>query len=190
MTREKQPVDVEVLDRIRKIKNLERELADGDVPSLDLDSLEVLRERGFNDEEIEDFRGIYSKFARDYLSTIIPNIASREFQELYNENREVLKGTPEGEYLRRLIGDSQVDKNYDIRLDELELSVRTANCLRRDGINYVGQLVQIQEADMLRGPNFGRKSLRELKEILNQYGLKFGMDINYLTPEERGKGKE
>jgi DNA-directed RNA polymerase alpha subunit len=62
-------------------------------------------------------------------------------------------------------------------IDELELSVRTANCLRNDKIVYIGQLVQKSEAEMLRTPNFGRKSLNEIKEVLAQMGLHLGMEI-------------
>jgi hypothetical protein len=63
------------------------------------------------------------------------------------------------------------------RVDELELSVRSWNCLRNDGIIYVGELVQKSEAEMLRTPNFGRKSLNEIKEMLAQLGLHLGMSI-------------
>lgn len=64
------------------------------------------------------------------------------------------------------------------RIEELELSVRSANCLKNDGINYVGELVQKSEAEMLRTPNFGRKSLNEIKELLAQSGLHLGMDLS------------
>lgn len=63
------------------------------------------------------------------------------------------------------------------RVDELELSVRSANCLKNDGINYIGELVQKSEAEMLRTPNFGRKSLNEIKELLAASGLHLGMDL-------------
>jgi DNA-directed RNA polymerase alpha subunit len=62
-------------------------------------------------------------------------------------------------------------------VDELEFSVRTAICLRNDNIVYIGQLIQKSEAEMLRTPNFGRKSLNEVKEVLAQMGLHLGMDI-------------
>lgn len=63
-------------------------------------------------------------------------------------------------------------------IDELELSVRSANCLKNDGINYLGELVQKSEAEMLQTPNFGRKSLNEIKELLAESGLHFGMDLS------------
>ena len=62
-------------------------------------------------------------------------------------------------------------------MDELELSVRSANCLKNDNIVYIGDLVQKTEAEMLRTPNFGRKSLNEIKEVLSQMGLHLGMEI-------------
>jgi DNA-directed RNA polymerase subunit alpha len=64
------------------------------------------------------------------------------------------------------------------RVDDLELSVRSANCLKNDGIVYVGELVQKSEAEMLRTPNFGRKSLVEIKDLLAQSGLHLGMDLS------------
>ena len=62
-------------------------------------------------------------------------------------------------------------------VDELELSVRSANCLQNANIHYIGDLVQKTEAEMLKTKNFGRKSLKEIKEILAQMGLSLGMKI-------------
>ena len=64
-----------------------------------------------------------------------------------------------------------------MKVTELELSVRTATCLKNDGVIYVGDLVQKTEAEMLRTPNFGRKSLNEVKDGLAQMGLHLGMKI-------------
>jgi len=69
------------------------------------------------------------------------------------------------------------------KVDELELSVRSANCLKNDNIIYIGDLVQKTEAEMLRTPNFGRKSLNEIKEVLQQMGLHLGMQIPDWPPE-------
>lgn len=69
------------------------------------------------------------------------------------------------------------------KVDELELSVRSANCLKNDNIVYIGDLVQKTEAEMLRTPNFGRKSLNEIKEVLSQMGLHLGMDVSGWPPE-------
>lgn len=63
------------------------------------------------------------------------------------------------------------------RIDELELSVRSANCLENADIKYIGELVQRTEAEMLRTKNFGRKSLNEIKEILSEMGLSLGLKL-------------
>ncbi|MEL6768892.1 MAG: DNA-directed RNA polymerase subunit alpha [Pseudomonadota bacterium] len=69
------------------------------------------------------------------------------------------------------------------KVDELELSVRSANCLKNDNIVYIGDLIQKTEAEMLRTPNFGRKSLNEIKEVLTTMGLHLGMDVPQWPPE-------
>jgi DNA-directed RNA polymerase subunit alpha len=75
------------------------------------------------------------------------------------------------------------NKNLLRKVDELELSVRSANCLKNDNIVYIGDLVQKSEAEMLRTPNFGRKSLNEIKEVLAHMGLHLGMEISNWPPE-------
>ncbi|MBV0913125.1 DNA-directed RNA polymerase subunit alpha [Anianabacter salinae] len=69
------------------------------------------------------------------------------------------------------------------KVDELELSVRSANCLKNDNIVYIGDLIQKTEAEMLRTPNFGRKSLNEIKEVLSGMSLHLGMDVEEWPPE-------
>jgi DNA-directed RNA polymerase subunit alpha len=69
------------------------------------------------------------------------------------------------------------------KVDELELSVRSANCLKTENIFYIGDLVQKSEGEMLKTPNFGRKSLNEIKEVLAHMGLGFGMTIPNWPPE-------
>jgi DNA-directed RNA polymerase subunit alpha len=69
------------------------------------------------------------------------------------------------------------------KVDELELSVRSANCLKNDNIVYIGDLVQKTEQEMLRTPNFGRKSLNEIKEVLSSMGLTLGMTVTGWPPE-------
>jgi DNA-directed RNA polymerase subunit alpha len=86
-------------------------------------------------------------------------------------------------------GPIEVDDNTAInryllkKVDELELSVRSANCLKNDNIIYIGDLVQKSESEMLRTPNFGRKSLNEIKEVLSHMGLRLGMEISGWPPE-------
>ena len=69
------------------------------------------------------------------------------------------------------------------KVEELELSVRSANCLKNDNIIYIGDLVQKTESEMLRTPNFGRKSLNEIKEVLTQMELNLGMSVPDWPPE-------
>lgn len=70
------------------------------------------------------------------------------------------------------------------KVDELELSVRSANCLKNDNIIYIGDLVQKTEAEMLKTPNFGRKSLNEIKEVLEEMDLNLGMKLENWPPED------
>ncbi len=87
--------------------------------------------------------------------------------------------------------EQEVDEEPDLgfnpvllkKVDELELSVRSANCLRNDNIVYIGDLIQKSEAEMLRTPNFGRKSLNEIKEVLASMGLHLGMEVPSWPPE-------
>lgn len=75
------------------------------------------------------------------------------------------------------------NKNLLKKVDELELSVRSANCLKNDNIVYIGDLVRKTEAEMLKTPNFGRKSLNEIKDVLASMNLRFGMEVDEWPPE-------
>ena len=77
----------------------------------------------------------------------------------------------------------EFNRNLLKRVEELELSVRSMNCLKNDNIIYIGDLVQKTEPEMLRTPNFGRKSLNEIKEVLNTMSLYLGMEIPNWPPE-------
>ena len=77
----------------------------------------------------------------------------------------------------------EFNKNLLKRVEELELSVRSMNCLKNDNIIYIGDLVQKTEPEMLRTPNFGRKSLNEIKEFLNAMSLYLGMEIPNWPPD-------
>ena len=77
----------------------------------------------------------------------------------------------------------EFNKNLLKKVDELELSVRSMNCLKNDNIIYIGDLVQKTEPEMLRTPNFGRKSLNEIKEVLNSMSLYLGMEIPNWPPD-------
>jgi len=79
--------------------------------------------------------------------------------------------------------DLPFNRNLLRKVDELELSVRSANCLKNDNIVYIGDLIQKTEAEMLRTPNFGRKSLNEIKAVLAEMGLHLGMEVPGWPPE-------
>jgi DNA-directed RNA polymerase subunit alpha len=80
------------------------------------------------------------------------------------------------------------NENLYRSVDELELSVRSANCLQNANIKLIGELVQKTEAEMLKTKNFGRKSLREIKDILSVMGLQLGMELDGWNPDAR-RGK-
>jgi len=82
-----------------------------------------------------------------------------------------------------LVTEPEFNKNLLRKVDELELSVRSMNCLKNDNIVYIGDLVQKTEPEMLRTPNFGRKSLNEIKEVLNSMSLYLGMEIPNWPPD-------
>jgi DNA-directed RNA polymerase subunit alpha len=90
---------------------------------------------------------------------------------------------PRKEVVQETIPDLAFNPALLKKVDELELSVRSANCLKNDNIVYIGDLIQKTEAEMLRTPNFGRKSLNEIKEVLAQMGLHLGMEVSGWPPE-------
>ena len=92
----------------------------------------------------------------------------------FEEEQEV-----EGDSLEELTFDPNLLK----KVDELELSVRSQNCLKNDNIVYIGDLVTRTEAQMLKTPNFGRKSLNEINEVLSNLNLSFGMEVQDWPPE-------
>ncbi|MBF0184596.1 MAG: DNA-directed RNA polymerase subunit alpha [Magnetococcales bacterium] len=89
---------------------------------------------------------------------------------------------PMGDVLEEL-SQPKWNPNLFRKVDELELSVRSANCLKNDEIVYIGDLVQKTEAEMLKTPNFGRKSLNEIKEVLEEMDLSLGMVLEGWPPE-------
>lgn len=90
---------------------------------------------------------------------------------------------PEEVSVEEKIAELPFNKNLLRKVDDLELSVRSANCLKNDNIVYIGELVQKTESEMMRTPNFGRKSLNEIKELLAAYDLHLGMQIENWPPE-------
>lgn len=98
----------------------------------------------------------------------------------FDEPEEVEKPEEEGE-------EDHINENLLKGVDDLELSVRSANCLKNAGIQYIGELVQKTEAEMLKTKNFGRKSLNEIKEMLSEMGLSLGSKVDFNPP---GRGHE
>ena len=91
--------------------------------------------------------------------------------------------TPTGGVLS-LHANEPLNENLWRTIDSLELSVRSANCLQNANLRYLGELVQKSEAEMLKTKNFGRKSLKEIKDILGEMGLALGMHIEGFDPEK------
>jgi DNA-directed RNA polymerase subunit alpha len=93
-----------------------------------------------------------------------------------------IEETPESE-------ESPLNENLYRTVEDLELSVRSANCLKNANITYIGELVQRTEAEMLKTKNFGRKSLNEIKQLLEEMELSLGMKIDEWEPPEPASAK-
>ena len=123
---------------------------------------------------VEDAMGYAAKLLYDHLEVFI------NFEgEL--EPVEVIVRDEKMEKLRQLL---------KMRVDELELSVRSANCLRAANIHTLADLMRNQEADMLKYKNFGRKSLIELNQVLANLGLSFGMEVDSIIGKEEKPAAE
>lgn len=111
--------------------------------------------------------------------SISPDLALSLSAKVMQEQLSIFIRTIEEENIEETSSEDllQFDPRLLKRVDHLEVSVRAQNCLKHDNITYVGDLVIKSEADMLKTPNFGRKSLSELSELLESMGLSFGMDV-------------
>ncbi len=116
----------------------------------------------------QDAVGFAAKILKDQMSVFAP---FGEAEEEIKEEEAVRKPASLNENLFRLV-------------DELELSVRSANCLKNADIKYIGELVQKTESEMLKTKNFGRKSLNEIKEMLVSMRLNFGVKLDNFPPRE------
>ena len=123
--------------------------------------------------EIETNGSILAEDAVAYAARIFQDQLSMFIN--FNDPKEVVtqEKATEPEFNRNLLR----------KVDELELSVRSMNCLKNDNIIYIGDLVQKSEGEMLRTPNFGRKSLNEIKEVLSGMSLYLGMEIPNWPPD-------
>ncbi len=115
--------------------------------------------------------------------SVLPEDAVAYAAKILKEQIELFINFPDEEDFEESLPVEQsgeIDNNelYFRSVEELELSVRSANCLKNAGINMIGELVQKTEAEMLKTKNFGRKSLNEIKEVLLEAGLGFGMKFD------------
>lgn len=114
--------------------------------------------------------------------TIDPEEAIRRAGSILKDQLDVFLELRGNEELLSSASESQVAPILLRPVDELELTVRSANCLKAENINYIGDLVQRTEVELLRTPNLGKKSLTEIKEVLESHGLSLGMRIENWQP--------
>ena len=132
--------------------------------SLDYDKL-VMNVETNGTVNAEDAVAYSARIFQDQLATFVN----------FDDPQEIVKETKAVE--------PEFNENLLKRVEELDLSVRSMNCLKNDNIIYIGDLVQKTEPEMLRTPNFGRKSLNEIKEVLSTMSLYLGMEIPNWPPD-------
>lgn len=157
------PVDA-LFSPIRKVNYTVTHSRVGQITDYDRLTLEIWTNGGLAPA---DAIGYAAKILKDQVSVFI------NFDE-----EDAVPKTPAVEEI------SNINENLFKSVDELELSVRSANCLKNAEIRYIGDLVQKTEAEMLKTKNFGRKSLNEIKEILTEMGLSLGMKLEDWPPPE------
>ena len=155
------PVD-SLFSPIRKVSYKVENTREGQVLDYDKLSMDIVTNGSISPEDAVAFA---ARILQDQLQLFI------NFEEPQRETVEEKSSEPE------------INRNLLRKVDELELSVRSANCLKNDNIVYIGDLIQKTEAEMLRTPNFGRKSLNEIKEVLAQMGLRLGMEVPGWPPD-------
>ncbi|PJK28506.1 DNA-directed RNA polymerase subunit alpha [Minwuia thermotolerans] len=155
------PVD-SLFSPIRKVAYKVENTREGQVLDYDKLSMEIVTNGSISPEDSVAYA---ARILQDQLQLFI------NFEEPQRETVEEKSSEPE------------INRNLLRKVDELELSVRSANCLKNDNIVYIGDLIQKTEAEMLRTPNFGRKSLNEIKEVLSQMGLRLGMEVPGWPPD-------
>jgi len=156
------PVDA-LFSPVRKVNYIVSHARVGQRTDYDRLELEVWTDGSVRPEDAVAFG---SKILKDQLSIFVN----------FDESLEPEMPEPQ-------IEQEKLNDNLYRTVDELELSVRSANCLQNAGIKYIGELVQKTEAEMLKTKNFGRKSLNEIKEILTEMGLGLGIKVDSFDPE-------
>ena len=113
---------------------------------------------------------------------IDPEDAVRQSARILVEQLTVFAALEGGEPIAEASRSSQVDPMLMRPVDDLELTVRSANCLKAESIYYIGDLIQRTENELLKTPNLGRKSLNDIKEVLASRGLTLGMKLENWPP--------
>jgi DNA-directed RNA polymerase subunit alpha len=157
------PIDA-VFSPVRKVSYTVTQARVGQITDYDKLTLEIWSDGSVKPE---DALAYAAKILKDQLSIFI------NFEEEAETQEEEIRTEP------------AFNENLFRNVDELELSVRSANCLKNADIRHIGELVQKTEQEMLKTKNFGRKSLNEIKEILSEMGLSLGMKLeNFPSREE------
>ncbi|MEK7713563.1 MAG: DNA-directed RNA polymerase subunit alpha [Deltaproteobacteria bacterium] len=159
------PVD-SIHSPIKKVNFLTSHARVGQITDYDKLTMEVWTNGGVTPT---DAVSIAAKILKDQLSVFI-GFEEEDYEELETPYDAGGEGVALGENLLKSV-------------DELELSVRAANCLKKANIKYIGELVQKTENEMLKTKNFGRKSLNEIKEVLTEMGLHLGIKVTDWPPE-------
>ena len=159
------PMDA-IFSPIKKVNYTVTNARVGQITDYDKLTLEVWTDGSLNPEEAVAHS---AKILKDQLSIFITFEEEEETEISYSEGEEEKEG---------------FNENLLRSVDELELSVRSANCLKHANIKLIGDLVQKTEAEILATKNFGRKSLNEIKDILAEMGLSLGMKLDNWPPKK------
>lgn len=116
--------------------------------------------------------------------TIDPEQAIRQAATILHKQIAVFVNLESTEIEAEAVEEAQVDPVLLRPVDDLELTVRSANCLKAENINNIGDLVRRTEVELLKTPNLGKKSLNEIKEVLAAHGLELGMDLDNWSGSE------
>ena len=130
--------------------------------SLDYDTLtmEITTDESISPENALSYA---AKIIQDHMGLFIQVQEEPHYKEVSSKSEEPL--------------DMDLVEKLNMKVDELELTVRSTNCLKNIGIQYIGELVTIKESELLKTKNFGKKSLQEIKIILEEQNLHLGMNL-------------
>jgi DNA-directed RNA polymerase subunit alpha len=153
------PIDA-IFSPIKKVNYTVANARVGQITDYDKLTFEVWTDGSLNPEEAVVYA---AKILKDQLSIFVTLEEEEEEETVTSKDQEEIE---------------KMDENLFRSVDELELSVRSANCLKHANIKLIGDLVQKTEAEILATKNFGRKSLNEIKDILGEMGLSLGMKLD------------